>query len=141
MCVIIRHSYSGDRLFFAAGGWCPAIVHSVPGVWNLKHDSDVFRGNAAFPVRDRGLGTESSEPGCMDSNPVCRNIILRSRIYPADYRTERIESDTGIHADEFGVCIFRAGRLADFAGENGTQTAGRLCIDICRNSVSTDAGG
>jgi len=82
-------------------------------MWGLGlFPNGIFRYETADTFR---MAVCTWQSGCMDSYFICRYFLLRCRLYAADRRAERTQSDGGIHDHESGIRIFRAGRLVDIA--------------------------
>ena len=113
LCGFICAAHFGGRSFFTAGGRRQDVLYPVSGMWGLGlFPNGIFRYETADTFR---VAVCTWQSGCMDSYFICRYFLLRCRLYAADRRAERTQSDGGIHDHESGICIFRAGRLVDIA--------------------------
>ena len=76
----------------------------------------------------------------LDTDSLCRNSLFWCRLYPADYRAERIKSHHGFSADEPGIRFFRSRRL-DFPSSGTLRSrALRLYSDVCSDRAGTASG-
>lgn len=106
----VLHSVSGVR----AALWCVHADHRAPG------NASDFAGMAA--------------------NPLCGYLFLRRGLYPADCRTKRNRSDSGVSDPEPGIGRLGAGGLAAARTALKCEGARRLRADVCGNFAGAAAG-